>query len=400
MMAAGFSFSSRAFRIVVVAAFSAASAFAGAAGVAHAQAPAGAIRIATWNVTDYSSGRDAAFKTAIYGQFNGQSMAPDALIGQEFTSAASVTNFLSILNTAPNSPGDWRAAPFVNGPDSDSAFFYRSSRITYNSTTIVAFGAAGANEQPRNTYRYDIGFVNDPTQTSLACYSVHLKSGSTTEDQARRLIETQRIRANAQGLPSNYNFLVAGDYNIQSSAQAAYQSLTSLAGGSALGRFNDPIRTPGSWNNNSAYRYVHTQDPTGIAGGMDDRLDQILLSDGLFDGQGVDYLGSFSQPYSTTTWNDPNHSYRAWGNDGSAASFNGPIQTTNNQMVGPLIAQALIDSVGGNTTGGHLPVFLDLRVPSAVAVPEPSSFALAGTGLLTLLAGGWARRRAKHGKPA
>jgi len=378
-----FSFSVGAIRMVWGAATIAA--FTGAA---WAQAPSGAVRIATWNVTDYSSGRDAAFKTAIYGQFNGRSMAPDALIGQEFVSAASVTNFLSILNTAPNSPGDWQAAPFINGPDSDSAFFYRTSRITYSGTTIAAFGSTATGEQPRNTYRYDIGFVGDTSQTSLACYSVHLKSGSTSEDQARRLVETQRIRSNAQSLPSNFNYLVAGDYNIQSSSQAAYQSLTS----SGAGRFNDPIRTPGSWNNSSAFRYVHTQDQTGNGGGMDDRLDQILLSDGLFDGQGVDYLGSFSQPYSTTTWNDPNHSYRSWGNDGNVNSFNGPIQTTNNQMVGPAIGQALIDSVGSNTTGGHLPVFLDLRIQS-VAVPEPSSLLLAGMGLGALAGGGMVRCR-------
>jgi len=52
------------------------------------------LRIANWNVTNYSSGRVSAFQTAIYGVFQGRSMAPDVLIGQEFLSAAGVNAFL------------------------------------------------------------------------------------------------------------------------------------------------------------------------------------------------------------------------------------------------------------------------------------------------------------------
>ena len=130
-----------------------------------------------------------------------------------------------------------------------------------------------------------------------------------------------------------------------------------LVGAQAVndGRFFDPINTPGSWNNNAAYRFVHTQDP---AYQMDDRHDQILVSAGLVDGVGLDYIGDPALPYSTTTWDDPAHSYRCWGNDGS--SYNQLLTTTGNQMVGNVIAQALRASALG---GGHLPVYLDLRVP-------------------------------------
>ncbi|MBN1510428.1 MAG: hypothetical protein JXB13_00295 [Phycisphaerae bacterium] len=324
------------------------------------------IRIANWNVTNYESGRASEFQTAIYGQYSGRTMAPDVLIGQEFISAAAVTNFLTILNTAAGSPGDWAAADFVDGPDTDSAFFYRTGKATLatdlspNGVTIVAVGGAAPNH-PRNIMRYDIRLAaGTSAETVLAIYSTHMKSGSGSDDKQRRLLEAQRVRDDAESLPAGWHFLIGGDFNIQSSAQEAYQELVGSQANND-GRFFDPINTPGSWNNTYAFRIVHTQDPIG-AGGMDDRHDQILLSAGLIDGLGLDYIGDASVPYSTSTWNDANHSYRSWGNDGT--SYNTTLTISGNQMVGAVIAQALVNCAAG---AGHLPVFLDLRVPPCIA---------------------------------
>jgi len=199
-----------------------------------------------------------------------------------------------------------------------------------------------------------------------------MKSGSSGTDQSRRLIEADRIVADAQGLPTGVNFLVAGDFNIQSSSQAAY---VSYVGTTAIpGPFFDPIKTPGSWNNNNSYRNVHTQDPGfGIPGGpspgyMDDRLDFILLSAGLINGTGLDYIGNPNVAYaaasSIPTWDDPNHSYRSWGNDGM--TFNTGLNPLTNTMTGPVITQAILDSLVDGA--GHLAVVLNMKVPPKVSV--------------------------------
>ncbi|MGQ0628209.1 MAG: PKD domain-containing protein [Phycisphaerales bacterium] len=357
------------------------------------------LRIASWNVTNYNTdtSRDPAFRTSFYGvipaglQLAGRSMAPDVIVGQEFISQTGVTNFRNLLNNAPGSPGDWVAGPFVNGADTDSAFFYRSSRVTYLRTVVTAVGSSDTNNQPRNTYRYDFHPIGYPAAAStIGVYSVHLKAQGGTNDAGRRLIECQRIRDNAEGvntngatsaLPAGYNFIVAGDLNITSSSAAEYQE---LVGSQAVntGRVFDPIATPGTWNNAGSFRMVATQEQTG---NMDDRFDQMLFSTGLLNGSGLEYIGNSAVPYRTpitpafgtapidnTRWNDPNHSYRSWGNDGT--TFNAGIavlQTTNNGvavnrengMVGATIAQALIDSADGN---GHLPIFADFRVPPRV----------------------------------
>jgi len=338
---------------------------ASALGIAASAAIADELRVATWNVTNYSSGRVSEFQTALYDEFEGRSLRPDVLIGQEFLSAAGVANYLSILNSAPGSPGDWAAARFVDGPDTDSAFFFRTSKVSLatelspDGVTVVALGGTAPNH-PRNIMRYDVVIAGGTTgEARLAIYSTHMKAGTTSSDQARRLLEAQRVRDDAAALPPDWNYLIGGDFNIQTSSQSAYIELIAATDGGA-GQFFDPIRTPGSWNNNGAYRIVHTQDPSG-AGGMDDRHDQLLASASLVDGLGLDYIGDPAIPYSTTTWDDPNHSYRSWGNDGT--SFNLSLTIAGNTMVGPVIAQALVGSAAG---AGHLPVFLDLRVPPCV----------------------------------
>ena len=346
----------------------AAGAVMGAADDASAQ-----LRIASWNISNYGGGRTADIQTALYGVFNGRSLAPDVFTVQEVLSASALAELVTILNSAPGSPGDWAAASYVDGADTESVFLYRTSKVTFVQQKTIAVGSSSTSNQPRNTYRYDfrpVGYAAVP-QASIALYSVHLKAGSTSSDNSRRLVETTRIRDNAEGvdtngansgLDPNWNFLVAGDMNVQSSTQTAYQELVGSQANNT-GRFFDPINTPGSWNGSSAFRFVHTQDPTG-AGGMDDRHDQILLGGSLVDGSGFDYVGNPNIPYSTTTWNDPNHSYRAWGNDGTG--FNSTMTIAGNAMVGSTIAQAIANVC--TASGGHLGIFLDLRVPAKASV--------------------------------
>ncbi len=337
---------------------------AAAAGSASAQ-----LRISSWNVSNYNgTGREAAFQTAVYGQYLGRSFRPDILIGQEFTSAAAVGTFVALLNSAPGSPGDWQAAPFVDGNDTDNAFFYRSSKVEYLGTTVVILGGNDP-LPPRDVLRYDVrpvGYTADTTV--IACYGSHMKAGSTANDQQRRLVEATAIRNNANALPAGWNFLIGGDFNIQSSSQAAYQQLIGPHANNR-GRFFDPVATPGSWNNNSAFRFMHTQSPGASGGaGMDDRFDFLLLSDSLSDRLDFDYIGDRAVPYSTSTWNDPTHSFRVWGNDGT--TYNQPIAVAGNGMVGPVIAQAIRDVTATDNAGGHLPVFLDLRVPAVTGAVQ------------------------------
>ncbi len=338
------------------------------------------LRVATWNISNYAGGRTADIQTSVYGSFSGRSMSPDIIIGQEFQSSSAITSFKTALNTAPGSPADWEAAPFVSGPDTVSAFFYRTSKCSFLGTTVVSVGGSAPNP-PRTILRYDVRLVGYTSPgATLACYSTHMKAQETgSTDETQRLNEATNIRNNAATLPTGWHFLIAGDLNIQTSTEAAYQKLVGSEANN-LGRVFDPIKSPGSWNNNSSWQFIHTQDPTG-AGGMDDRFDQILVSANLIDNSSFEYLGNATLAYSTSTWNDTNHSYRCWGNDGT--SFNIAMTITGNTMVGATIAQALANCA--TTAGGHLPVFLDLRVPPVVGTSGAVNFGKVALGTFSEL---------------
>jgi hypothetical protein len=348
------------------------------AGIAPAQT-----RIVAWNISNYGgTDRTADIRNVVYGvipaplALQGTSMSPDIIALQEIQSAAALATFVNVLNTASGSPGDWAGAPYVNGNDTDNALVYRTGRYTLvgNRTWTISVGASASPPiPPRNTYRYDLMPVGYSAPTSMiSVFSSHMKAQGGTDDDLQRLTEATRVRDNIEGIDTNptpendgmpvgSNPILAGDFNGQSSSESFYVELTSNQANN-IGRLFDPINTPGTWNNSSAFRFVHTQDPSG-AGGMDDRHDQVLIGSSLKDAAGTPagwhYIGNPTLAYSTSTWNDPNHSYRAWGNDGT--SFNLTMTTAGNSMVGATIAQAVINCAPG---GGHIPVFADFRVPA------------------------------------
>lgn len=293
-------------------------------------------------------------------------MSPDALACEEILSASAQTAFLNALNTAPGSPGTWAAAPFTDGNDTDNAFFYRTDRLALVASTIIAIGG-GAPLPPRDTKRYDVRLLGyGVLAPKIAIYVCHMKAGTLPDDMSRRLAEATAIRTNAQALSGFDGFAVVGDFNVYSSNDDAYQKLIGSEANN-VGRFFDPISTTGPWDGQVAYRFVHTQDPA-TSSGMNSRFDFILLCQSLRDGQGFDYIGNPNTPYSTITWDDAQHSYRAWGNDGT--SFDSPLTVTGNAMVGPTIAQSIKSAA--TTNGGHIPVFLDLRVPAEASASASS----------------------------
>lgn len=342
----------------------------------HAQLRVGTWNITNWNVTSTSNARYLAAQKALFDSFSGRTFSPDVLLVQELTNNVNAyNNLLSMMNNYPGSPGDYAAAPYQTSPDTTGAFFYRTSKVQYIGMALASSGSSSTSQPPRHTFRYDFRPIGYPVESAtIAAYNVHMKAGATTADEERRAIEANNIRANAESLNPNWNFIVAGDFNVRSSNDDGIAFLTQSRLNNN-GRFFDPIASPGTYYQNNAFRFIHTQDPWNgaSAGGMDDRFDFLITNSKLLDGQGLDYIGNPTLPFSNTTWNDPNHSYRCWGNDGQ--SFNVPMLTTSNQMVGGSIAQALMDSLGN--ASGHLPVYFDLKVPALSGV-SPSYLAFDG----------------------
>ena len=95
---------------------------------ALAASPAHALRVVTWNLLQYPdynlAGRQPSFRTVM------ANINADVLIAQELLGQAGVDSFqTNVLNVV--EPGQWAAAPWVNGNDTDNALFYKPAKVQF-----------------------------------------------------------------------------------------------------------------------------------------------------------------------------------------------------------------------------------------------------------------------------
>ncbi len=287
------------------------------------------VRVMTWNLLNYSGpyARDADFRTIL------NQTLPDIMIAQEVSGAAGANNFLNNVLNGPGGPGGYTMATFTDTSDTDNAMYYRSS-VTYGGahTTI--------NTWPRDTDRWMVTLNG----TSLYVYSTHLKASTGASNENDRNVAAGLIRANIAALGAAH-YILGGDFNVYTSAEPAYVTLTAAG----AGQLNDPIATPGNWHNSGTYAAVHTQSPFlnnpgapggAAAGGIDDRFDFLLVSGNLLDAIGLDY--------DTGT-------YDSFGNDG--LHFNKDVNDSPTNLYGAATADSLLGA------SDHLPVIMDLQLP-------------------------------------
>jgi hypothetical protein len=179
--------------------------------------------------------------------------------------------------------------------------------------------------------------------------AAHFKAGNTASDENTRKKEADAIIDFVDNIDFEENIILMGDLNVYSSYEDAYQSLT--AGNSF--RFEDPVASPGAWHNSSTFAALHTQSTQMTSGcfsggGLDDRFDQILISEAISEGDAM-------MTYS-------NNSYFAVGNDGN--HFNQAINSGTNYSVTSDVLDALY------SCSDHLPVICDFDMGSFMSTPE------------------------------
>jgi len=306
-----------------------------------------ALRVVTYNVLNFPGSTGTSrlddFRTVL------EELDPDVLVVQEMLSSSGMNQ---ILNSALNyyAPGEYAAGPFVNGPDTDNALYYKVSTVDYVSHQEISTAL-------RNISEYTVRPVGySSSAAEFRVYSLHLKAGSTSSDKTKRLAECTILRDHMNAYPSGQAFMVAGDYNIRASSESAYQKLIGYESDND-GRVLDPINRPGTWHDSYTFADIHTQSPRttsfggGATGGMDDRFDIILVSYALNDGEGMDYIPG---------------SYTSYGNDGM--HMNQAINNGTNYAVGATIANALHEA------SDHLPVYADFQLPAKIDAPSVLAF--------------------------
>ena len=269
----------------------------------------------------------------------------------------SVTGANSVLSCFPRTDDDsYRAAQFISNQSSPGSnfqqlVFYNSNKLILENQTIITTSLRDINHYIFILKTLD--FESDPIY--LDVFVTHLKASQGLENEQIRLQMVNEFTKALLNLPSDHYVIFAGDLNLYSSNESAYQELLDPTNNIIL---KDPIDRPGGWHDNINFQDIHTQstritnndfDDFGAGGGLDDRFDFILISENLETSSKLHYV---------------NDTYRAFGNNGKCFNQNINDYTCD----GTEYDQSLRDNL--YNMSDHLPVVLQLQTDQVLNINE------------------------------
>jgi len=345
-----------------------------AAGPVHAQ-----LRVVTYNTLSTGSNVDTLPRESIGTVFEGLAAQNrpgfagplDIVLLQEQDNVATTTAaFRDLLNAR------FDTNVYASGTRNGQSAGGGRPGVVYNTATLQLIAETSVNVTSgtgaaRATIRYQFRPVGYDSAADFYVYNSHLKASDTTEDRERRGVEATQIRANADALGAGVLAIYAGDMNFYRSTEQGFVNFTAAGNGQAF----DPIDRVGTWTNNSGFKDVHTQSPVTTAqfggqatGGMDDRFDFQLVTGGVLDGRGLDYIPGSYWAFGNTG----SHTLDAALSSGtSAAGLRQYLPGYSESQAGDVISAIMASS-------DHLPVVADYRLPARLAVAAPM---LSGTVL-------------------
>ena len=317
------------------------------------------ITLVSYNLLNFPNGRDDCGSNTVVPNRSDtlrkilQYAKPDIFVACEIQTEAGADSVLTrSLNVFGNT--NFAAANFQlnnSGSSLHNMLYYNTDKLTLQWQDAIVTSSRDINHY--------VLYVNDPSlgtyydTTFIEVYMCHLKAGNSGANAAIRAEQTQLLMDYIATRPTDRNHFVCGDFNVYSSSETGYQQMTS--GALAL---QDPISSPGNWNNNGSFAEIHTQSTRsslnydcGSKGGLDDRFDQILVSNNVMQ-------GSDSLKYLI-------NSYDAIGNDGNHYNTNLLASPTNTQYPDSVVRALYYMS-------DHLPVLLK----TVVTYPTSNGLAL------------------------
>lgn len=325
------------------------------------------LRIVTYNVNNSDpaafgprTGMDAVFRGMNASAKGGFARSVDVLMLQEAESVSTTgTAYARLLNTIAGGTAYLRSTVDAGSTGSGRPIaVYNSASVTLVAEKKIG-SLTGTASQPRQTMRYQFRPVGYDATADFYVYASHYKASSGGSNEAERNVEALAIRADADALGQGANVIYAGDLNLYSSSEAAFQTLTGTGSGQAF----DPVSRVGSWSGSTTYKDVHTQSPATtsvfngqVTGGVDDRFDYQLITGEVRDTRGFDYITNSYWAFGNTA----THSINQAISTGSAA-------TLATRIPGYTTAQASAVLTALTQVTDHLPVLADYQLPAKMS---------------------------------
>lgn len=273
-----------------------------------------------------------------------QDYTPDIFMVNELDDANG-SNLLLNQSLKPINPA-FEAATFINNQSANDPLqqmlYYNSDKFDLLFETLYPTIVRDINHYvlALKTVDYDTDPVN------LHVFVTHLKSSTGTTNQQVRLQMVNVFLNALANVPANDFVLFAGDLNLYTASEPAYQALLNPSNSHVL---VDPINASGSWSNNANFAWVHTQSTRAATvpgwgnsyatGGLDDRFDFILIKQNMMTNPKLQFVPG---------------TYQAYGNNGNCFDL-----SINNTNCTGTYSQAVRDLLFNMSD--HLPVVMQLQ---------------------------------------
>ncbi|MEM6691317.1 MAG: endonuclease/exonuclease/phosphatase family protein, partial [Planctomycetota bacterium] len=309
-----------------------------------------AMRLVAWNTFNNPNDAvdDASVRTVLEAigteSVQGNAGPVDVLALQE-TDPPSIARLEAILDNLYTDDYSSVVSTLDGGGDA-TGFIYNTSTINLLDSIELT------GPLTHHTIRARFEYVDDDDSVEFYAYTVHLRSGVSSESRSQRALEADYLRSDIETLGAGANVLFVGDFNLSGSSESAFAEITTAGEAQVL----DVANAPGEWSDNPAFIELHSQNSSNVRS----RLDLQFASEELFDGTGLDYV---------------ENSYRVFGNNGSH-TLNQPISTGTDQSSAVLAALEMASD--------HLPIVADYEIindlPAIELVETQSSTSVVENG--------------------
>ncbi|MFT4544472.1 MAG: endonuclease/exonuclease/phosphatase family metal-dependent hydrolase [Bacteroidia bacterium] len=324
--------------------------------------------IMSYNVLNFPTGNIAGREDTLKQLIN--YVEPDIFLIQELKSDSGLQLILNESFSGLTS--SYAATTFVPQQSNSSSNWKLQQAMIYNTDLFGLVDEGYLMTATRDINKYQLYYRN-PNLASGAdtafvfVFVTHLKSSQGTSNEEARLEMVQTLTTYLAFLPAEANVIFAGDFNVYSSEEPAYQEILDSTNYIQL---KDPISTPGNWTSSSFHpKSVLTQSTRsssifgdGAGGGVDDRFDFVMLSSNMF--------------YNWNTIVYEPDSYYALGNTGSC--YNSSITDCNDGEWSNQILSSLY------FMSDHLPIVLKLNFGVGTVGLEETLFQEAPTSENTI----------------
>ncbi len=325
----------------------------------------------------------------------------DILALQETTSnPVTVSPIVNALNTFYNWPGMFtnslyqavEADDAVDDGNGPNALVYNTRTLQLLASTPVDppggtnyLGSASGEYREVMRYEFAPAGVAAAASNVFYVYVSHYKSGTTSTDATNRAGEAAIIRTNeAIDLPADARVIYVGDYNVDDSGEAGYQTILAAISpnGISQGQGVDPFNVTNNPNINWSVDTSSTSILLMLSEHsyeLEYRDDLQLMTTNVFyrNPGGLEYV---SGTYHTFANNGTTPYYGAI-NSGSDTALNNDLSTD-----GPVYIGAAALYTDATNASDHLPVVADYTIP--IPAPVVTSLGIAGSNLLFNVANG------------